>query len=65
MNCITARRPLDTGLLMEAARRRSHELRQQAFDEFWAGLAFHAARPARSAARLARSLARHARLRQG
>ena len=54
MNCLTARRPLDSSALMDAARRRSQELRQQAFDRFWQGLAQRAAGAARAALRLGR-----------
>ncbi len=62
--CTTHSRP-DTSALLDAARRRSHELRQQALDDFWHGLASGATQAARSAERLARSLVRHARLRNG
>jgi hypothetical protein len=54
----------DTSRIIQAARSRAQQLREQAIGEFWSGSADGARQALRSAQRLARSLARHARLRE-
>jgi hypothetical protein len=55
--------PTEYNRLMETAKKRALELRNDAIDDFWSGAGDAARRALRSATRLAHSIARHARLR--